>query len=237
MIALGVNIDHVATVRQARLGTEPDPVGAALAAERGGAKWITAHLREDRRHVHDQDIRLIKEQVGIPFNLEMANTPEMLKIALEVHPDQVTFVPEKREELTTEGGLDVIKNLSALKKPTETLIKEGIVVSFFIDPDEEQIKATKEAGAKYGELHTGFYANAENQDDRNLQLVRLITAGQTLVELGLRVNAGHGLNYINVRPTLEIPHLEQLHIGHGIVAVAMFEGMEKAVREMVSLLK
>lgn len=236
-IELGVNIDHVATVRQARKGSEPDPVAAALAAERGGAQWITAHLREDRRHIQDEDIQLIKDEIRIPFNLEMANTSEMLDIAIRVHPQQVTFVPEKREELTTEGGLDVVKNFSKLRSATAQLKNDGIAVSFFIDPDDEQIRATQDSGATFGELHTGYYANAEEGDEEEHQLVRLFTAGQTMKEAGLRVNAGHGLNYMNVRQTLQIPNLEQLHIGHGIVAVALFEGMEKSVKEMVKLLR
>lgn len=235
-VELGVNIDHVATVRQARRGKEPDPVAAALAAERGGAKWITAHLREDRRHVQDEDILLIKEEVRIPFNLEMANTNEMVDFALKVRPAQVTFVPEKREELTTEGGLNVVKNLKGLRDSTETLKQAGVAVSFFINPDDESVKASRDAGAQFGELHTGFYANADITDERDRQLVRLVAAGQTLKECGLRINAGHGLTYLNVRSTLEIPHLEQLHIGHGIVAVAIFEGMENAVKEMVKLI-
>ncbi len=236
MVELGVNIDHIATVRQARLGKEPDPVAGALASERGGAKWITAHLREDRRHIQDDDIFLIKDQVTVPFNLEMACTEEMINIALKLMPAQVTFVPEKREELTTEGGLDVKKCFQHLKEGTTELKSQGISVSFFIDPDDEQIQATKEAGAQFGELHTGDYANAQKSDAQDRELVRLVAAGETMHGLGLGVNAGHGLNYINVEPTLRIPHLEQLHIGHGIVAVALFEGMEKAVREMVELI-
>lgn len=236
MIELGVNIDHVATVRQARLGKEPDPVTAAVAAERGGAKWITAHLREDRRHIQDDDIFLIKDEVVIPFNLEMACTDEMVGIALKLMPAQVTFVPEKREELTTEGGLDVKANFQKLKEGTTQLKSQGITVSFFIDPDEEQINASKEAGAQFGELHTGDYANAHYTDEIDHQLVRLITAGETMHQIGLRVNAGHGLNYLNAKQSLQIPHLEQLHIGHGIVSRAIFEGMEKSVREMVELI-
>lgn len=236
MVELGVNIDHVATVRQARRGTEPDPVAAALAAERGGAKWITAHLREDRRHIQDEDIFLIHDEISIPFNLEMACTDEMIDIALKLMPAQVTFVPEKRAELTTEGGLNVKKNLKKLKEATTELKSQGIGVSFFIDPDEEQIKAAQKAGAQFAELHTGDYANANSLKNQERELVRLVAAGQTLHELGLRVNAGHGLNYLNAQEILKIPYLEQVHLGHGIVARALFDGMENAVREMVELL-
>lgn len=237
MAVLGVNIDHVATLRQARLGKEPDPVYAAVVSEKAGAKWITAHLREDRRHIQDDDLAVIKDEISIPFNLEMACTDEMVEIALKLMPAQVTFVPEKRAELTTEGGLDAVLKYDKLKDATTELKSQGINVSFFVGTDDEQLRATAEAGAQYAELHTGPFANTETQQEQDRELVLLIAAGQTLNQLGLKVNAGHGLNYLNVTLVLKIPHLEQVHIGHGIVSRAIFEGMEKAVKEMVDLLK
>lgn len=236
MIKLGVNIDHVATIREARRGTEPDPVWASVLCQLAGADIITIHLREDRRHIHDRDLRLLKETVGTKLNLEMADTPEIVGIALEVNPEQVTLVPEKREEVTTEGGLDVRGNLSALKETVKRFQSAGILVSFFIDPVEDQLKASRETGAPFVELHTGSYANAVGEEAVGRELENLLTAAERGKELGLRINAGHGLNYLNVKPVLSLPNLEELHIGHSIISRAVFVGLDQAVREMAALI-
>lgn len=235
-IKLGVNIDHVATIREARKGKEPDPVWAGALCELAGADIITIHLREDRRHVHDRDLRLLKETVKTKLNLEMADTPEIVGIALEVKPEQVTLVPEKREEVTTEGGLNVRKNFPSLKKTVERFQEAGILVSFFIDPVEDQLEASKDAGVQFVELHTGAYANAIGEKAVGRELAKLMTAAERGGELGLRINAGHGLNYLNIKPVLDLPNLEELHIGHSIISRAVFVGLERAVREMMDLI-
>ncbi len=232
MLTLGVNIDHVATIRQARRTVEPDPIAAAILAELGGANGITAHLREDRRHIQDRDVRLLRETVRTHLNLEMAATEEMVAIALELKPDYVTLVPEKREEVTTEGGLDVAGSLERLKNVVDRLQSENIPVSLFIDGDQAQIKASADSQAKFIELHTGKYADAPNAETRQQELNLLKRGCEQALSLGLRVNAGHGLTYINVYPVACLPGMEELNIGHTIVSRAVLVGMERAVREM-----
>lgn len=233
---LGVNIDHVATVRQARRTYEPDPVAAVFAADRGGADGITLHLREDRRHIQDRDLEIIRKVVFTKLNLEMATAEEIVRIALKTRPDQVTLVPEKRTEVTTEGGLDVASQVKSLRAVTERLQKKGIVVSLFIDPDPEQILASKETGADAVELHTGEYANAPTARAQAAQLDRLARGAQKGKDLGLIVNAGHGLTYKNVGPVVRELRAEELNIGHSIIARAIFVGLEQAVREMKDLI-
>jgi pyridoxine 5-phosphate synthase len=232
MLTLGVNIDHVATIRQARRTVEPDPVAAAVLAELGGADGITAHLREDRRHMQDRDIRLLKETVRTHLNLEMAATEEMVGIALEVLPAYVTLVPERREEVTTEGGLDVVGGGDRLAGVVDRLQSANIPVSLFIDAETTQIATAAKIGAKFIELHTGTYAEAKSADDRTQELGKLRQGCETALELGLRVNAGHGLTYWNVRSVALLPGMEELNIGHTIVSRAVLVGMERAVREM-----
>ena len=231
---LGVNVDHVATVRQARLATQPDPVEAASLCEKAGAWGITAHLREDRRHINDKDIRTLAKQVK-NLNMEMAVTSEMVEIACEIKPNSCCLVPEKRAELTTEGGLDVVGNFEKVKNATATLQGVGITVSLFIDPEFEQIKAAKEAGADYIELHTGKYANTTGEEQL-AELERLKKGAIYATQLGLKVNAGHGIDYQNIAGILTIPHLHELNIGHSIVGRAIYVGMEQAVKEMLKLM-
>jgi pyridoxine 5-phosphate synthase len=232
VLTLGVNIDHVATIRQARRAPEPDPIGAAVLAELAGANGITAHLREDRRHIQDRDVRVLRETVSTHLNLEMAATEEMVKIALEIQPDYVTLVPERREEVTTEGGLDIVGQLLRLQSVVDRLQSADIPVSLFIDPDSDQIKASQASGARFIELHTGTYANAVRETDRQQQLAHLSTGCAEAIALGLRVNAGHGLTYQNVYPVACLSGMEELNIGHAIVSRAVLVGMERAVREM-----
>lgn len=236
MIKLCVNIDHVATVREARKGKEPDPVHAAVLCELAGAYGITFHLREDRRHIQERDVRLLKELIHIKLNMEMANTKEMVSLAKKFIPNQVSLVPEKRQELTTEGGLDVARHMDSIKDTVDKLQPEGISVSLFIDPAPQQIKASAKTGAKCIELHTGEYSNAGNEESTLRELQKLKEASQQAYKLGLTVYAGHGLNYQNTRGMLEIPHLEELNIGHSIVSRAVFVGIKEAVREMLSLI-
>lgn len=235
MLKLCVNIDHIATVREARKGREPDPVHAAVLCELAGAYGITFHLREDRRHIQERDVRLLKELIHIKLNMEMANTKEMVSLAKGFIPHQVTLVPEKRQELTTEGGLDVARHMDSIKDTVEILQPEGISVSLFIDPASEQIDASAETGAKSIELHTGLYCNAKNEEGASAELEKLKKASVQAHESGLAVYAGHGLNYQNIRGMLEIPYLEELNIGHSIVSRAVFVGIEEAVREMIRL--
>ncbi|MGB0563990.1 MAG: pyridoxine 5'-phosphate synthase [Spirulinaceae cyanobacterium] len=232
MLTLGVNIDHVATIRQARRTTEPDPIAAAVLAELAGADGITAHLREDRRHIQDRDIRLLRETVQTHLNLEMAATEEMVAIALTIKPDYATLVPERREEVTTEGGLNLLGDCDRYGKVVEQLQGAGIPVSWFIDADTAQIEAAAKTGAKFIELHTGTYANATTEAERNQELAVLKQGTERAIALGLRVNAGHGLTYQNVYPVAQIPEMEELNIGHAIVSRAVLVGMERAVREM-----
>ncbi len=232
MPTLGVNIDHVATIRQARRTVEPDPVAAAVLAELAGAEGITVHLREDRRHMQDRDVRLLRETVRTHLNLEMAATDEMVAIALEIKPDYVTLVPERREEVTTEGGLDVVGPIDRMTTIVTKLQSAGIPVSLFIDADSDQIHAASKIGAKFIELHTGQYAEAKGEDDRSKQLAILKRGCEIASSLGLRINAGHGLTYWNVYPVAQLPGMEELNIGHTIISRAVLVGLERAVREM-----
>jgi pyridoxine 5-phosphate synthase len=233
---LSVNIDHIATIRQARKGMEPDPVSAALLAELAGADGIIAHLREDRRHVQDRDLRLLRQTVQTKLNLEMAATDEMHRIALEVKPNITTLVPEKREELTTEGGLEVASRTDFMKSYISRLQQGGIVVSLFVDPDEKQVSAARKSGADWVEIHTGAYANANTEKHREREFVKITEAAKLAGSLGLRVGAGHGLNYVNVRKIAHIPEVEELNIGHSIISRAALVGLERAVREMKALI-
>jgi pyridoxine 5-phosphate synthase len=229
---LGVNIDHIATIRQARRTVEPDPVAAAVLAELAGADGITVHLREDRRHIQDRDVRLLRQTVRTHLNLEMAATDEMVQIALDLKPDYVTLVPERRQEVTTEGGLDVAGQLERLKGVVATLQGADIPVSLFIDADPAQIEASAQTAARFIELHTGPYAEAKGEEDTRQQLGILATGTQKALDLGLRVNAGHGLTYWNTYSVACIPGMEELNIGHSIISRAALVGMERAVREM-----
>lgn len=237
MARLGVNIDHVATIRQARRTTEPDPVWAAALAELGGAHGITVHLREDRRHIQDRDLRVLKDTVQVKLNLEMAADEGVTKIALDVRPQQCTLVPEKREEITTEGGLDVVGQRERVARCVDRLLAAGLEVSLFIDPDERQIDASKALGAHAVELHTGRYADATTAADRDHELAQLRSAGGAAVERGLLLHMGHGLTYRNVVPIARIPDVGELNIGHSIVARAVMVGFTQAVREMRELIE
>lgn len=232
MLTLGVNIDHIATIRQARRTVEPDPVAAAVLAELAGADGITAHLREDRRHIQDRDVRLLRQTVRTHLNLEMAPTDEMVAIALDIKPNYVTLVPERREEVTTEGGLDVAGQQKRLTEMVAKLQDAGIPVSLFIDADPAQIDAAAEIKAKFIELHTGCYAEAADEASREKELKVLATGCQRAIAAGLRVNAGHGLTYWNVYPVACLEGMEELNIGHSIISRAALVGMERAVREM-----
>ena len=237
MIRLGVNIDHVATVRQARRGHEPDPVAAAVLATLGGADGITVHLREDRRHIQDRDVRLLRETVTTRLNLEMAAYDEIIAIALEVKPDEATLVPEKREELTTEGGLDVLANAASVQAAIDRLKAAGIHVSLFIDPDPAQVDASARFGADAIEFQTASYSEATGAAAAERELEKLRTASARAVGLGLHVHMGHGLNYQNVRPVVRIAGVEELNIGHSIVSRAVLVGLERAVREMKQVMQ
>ena len=235
MIKLGVNIDHVATVRQARQTTEPDPVWAAAMAELGGADQITVHLREDRRHIQDRDVRVLRDSVNVKMNLECACEPTMLDLAVKTLPDQVCLVPEKREEVTTEGGLDIIANRDRVDRAVKQLHDAGIFVSLFIDPNKDQIELSSELGADAVELHTGTYANAANSDDRATQLEILQTAATVVGSTQMQLHAGHGLTYNNVVPVARIEGMLELNIGHSIISRSIFVGIQEAVREMKRL--
>lgn len=234
MAKLGVNVDHVATIRQARGGTEPDPVTAAAIAELAGADGITIHLREDRRHIQDRDLMILRRTVQTHLNLEMASTDEMVAIAMKVVPDYVTLVPEKRQELTTEGGLDVVKHAKKLAKHIDLLHQAGIAVSLFVDPDLEQLKASTKVKADFVEIHTGTYCDAKGKDQL-AELGKIEEAIKAGKKLGLRVNAGHGLNYNNIRPVLALGGVEEYNIGHSIISRAVMVGLDQAVREMAVL--
>lgn len=237
MAKLGLNIDHIATIRQARAGIEPEPISAAAIAEIAGAEAITVHLREDRRHIQDRDVRMLKQTLKTRMNLEMAATEEIQKIALEVVPYSCTLVPEKRQELTTEGGLDVASKADYLKDYIKTLKNKGIIVSLFIDPSKDQVEASAKCGADFIELHTGRYAQMFNTAEEEKELKKLKDASLLAQSLGLKVNAGHGLNYFNVKPVAQIKNMVELNIGHSIISRAVFVGLEQAVRDMVSLIK
>ena len=237
MTKLGVNIDHIATLRQARKGEFPDPVYAALICEKAGCDSIVAHLREDRRHINDNDVRHLKQSVKIRFNLEMSIAPEIVDIACGIKPDQVTLVPEKRKELTTEGGLDILKYKTKIEKAVIKLSASAIEVSLFIDPDKRQISAVPRTGAKIIELHTGRYAEAKTQSQRIKLLLELTKAASFAQSLGLKVSAGHGLDYGNAQAVGQIPEIEELNIGYSIICRAIFTGLESAVKEMLQLMK
>jgi pyridoxine 5-phosphate synthase len=243
MIELGVNVDHVATVRQARRTYEPDPVWAAVEAHLGGADGITVHLREDRRHIQDEDVRRLRELTHIKLNLEMAATSEMVGIASRIRPEMAMLVPEGRHEITTEGGLDIASQEAVLKPAVARLADAGIVVSVFIDPDPRQVESARRIGASVCEVHTGPYAHAFHSKGRDAEspavvaeLDKLRNAGEAIRGLGMRFNAGHALNYSNVEPVAALAGIRELHIGHAIVSRALFTGMRDAVREMKALM-
>ncbi|HUK65642.1 MAG TPA: pyridoxine 5'-phosphate synthase [Anaeromyxobacteraceae bacterium] len=233
---LGVNVDHVATIRQSRRTPYPDPVQAAMLAELAGADQITIHLREDHRHIQPRDLQILRQTVQTHLNLEMAATQEMVKIAYEAKPDVCTLVPERREELTTEGGLDVAGNRDSVRKIVKTLKDADIVASLFIDPDVDQVRAAHRLEADVVEIHTGRYSDARLAADRRRELSRIIDAAKAAAKLGLRVAAGHGLNYQNILPVVAIAEIEEFNIGHAIVGYAIMVGMERAVREMKDLI-
>ncbi|ORT52135.1 pyridoxine 5'-phosphate synthase [Vibrio sp. qd031] len=235
-IFLGVNIDHIATLRNARGTKYPDPVHAAEIAERAGADGITIHLREDRRHILDRDVRILRETIQTRMNLEMAVTDEMVQIALDTQPEFVCLVPEKREELTTEGGLDVAGNLERVKAATKTLSDAGIKVSLFIDPDKAQIDAAKACEAPFIELHTGHYAEATSEEQAQAELKKIAAGASYADDLGIIVNAGHGLTYHNVAPIAALPEIYELNIGHSIMGRAVFDGLSKAVADMKAIM-
>lgn len=236
MIKLGVNIDHVATLRQARMGIEPEPLIAAQIAEKAGVDGITIHLREDRRHIQDKDVYDIKKVISIPLNLEMACSDDIINIAREVLPNTCTIVPEKRQEITTEGGLDAAGQYNAVADTVARLQEKGIKVSLFIEPDKLQIDAAKKMGAEYIEIHTGLYANTEG-DAQLQELNRIKEAAAYAHSLGLIVNAGHGLNYTNTQNITAVPYMHEFNIGHSIISKAVFTGLEEAVKEMIKIIK
>ncbi len=236
-ILLGVNIDHVATLRQARGTRYPDPVEAAIRAEKSGADLVTLHLREDRRHIQERDVRMLREILETRMNLEMAVTEEMLAIATDIRPQDCCLVPERREELTTEGGLDVVGQEARIREACERLGEAGVRVSLFVDAESAQLEAAARTGAPVVELHTGPYADAESAADRTAEYNKVAAAAREAHGLGLQVNAGHGLHYHNVEPVAELPELRELNIGHAIVARAVFTGMEEAVAEMKRLMR
>ncbi len=237
MITLNVNIDHIATIRNARGGIEPDPVAAAIVAELAGATGIVCHLREDRRHIKDRDLRLLREVVQTKLDLEMAANDEIIQIALEVVPDLVTIVPEKRQELTTEGGLDVRSNRNKLRELCNKMHDKGIEVSLFVDPNEMQIEEAYIVGADMVELHTGEYANAKSEKEKLEQISLLLSAAAFAHHSGLKVAAGHGLNYVNTPAICKIREIRELSIGHSIIARAAFVGLERAVKEMLHIIE
>lgn len=237
MARLAVNVDHVATLRQARGIDEPDPVIAAGLAELAGADGIICHLREDRRHINDRDLRLLRETIKTKLNMEMAAVDEMVDIALKTKPDLITLVPEKREELTTEGGLDVKAQPDHYKSVVERLKAVGIEVSFFVDPDKEQVKAAHQCGADIVEIHTGHYSEAVSKEEATERFMRIAAAIESAAELELGISAGHGLNYVNIKRFQALAQIEEYSIGHSIVARAVLVGLERAVREMVELVK
>lgn len=236
MIQLGVNIDHVATIREARKTNEPDPVWAAAESILGGADAITVHLREDRRHIQDRDLHILKKTIPIKLNLEMALSEEIIEIALDAAPEQVTIVPEKRDEVTTEGGLDVTRRISLIRETAERFHNAGISVSLFVDPDPDTIRACCETEVPFIELHTGAYANARGSQQQS-ELKKLIQAAAQAVDNGIGVNAGHGLTYHNIVPVLAIPELAELNIGHSIISRSVFIGIRQAVSDMKKLIR
>lgn len=237
MVKLGVNVDHIATLRQARKSTEPDPVYAALISEQAGADQITVHLREDRRHIQERDVLLLKQVIKTRLNLEMATNEEIIKFAYELCPHEVCIVPERREELTTEGGLNVVKEREILKTVIKDLKQKGIIVSLFVDPDKNQIEASKAVDADAVEIHTGRYADARNEEETLIELNKIIDAAKFAKSMNLILNAGHGLNYRNVSPIARIQGMNTLNIGYSIVGMAVYVGMYQAVKEMKILIE
>jgi pyridoxine 5-phosphate synthase len=237
MVRLGVNIDHVATLREIRHGVEPEPAFAALICESCGADSIVLHLREDRRHIQERDLYILRQIVKTKLNLEMSISPEIVNIACKARPDQATLVPERRQELTTEGGLDVITNLNKVKKVVDRLHREGIRVSLFIDPEKKQIDASKKAGSKIIELHTGRFAEAKSRKEQDKFYKEIITAAHYAKTSGFQVFAGHGLNYYNVTRIARIKEIEELNIGYSIICRAVLVGLERAVKEMKALIE
>ncbi len=237
MARLSVNIDHIATIREARKGNEPDPVTAASLAELAGCDGIIVHLREDRRHIQDRDVEILRKTIKTKLNLEMAGTAEMVKIAVKIKPDMCTLVPEKRQELTTEGGLDLLGNFTHLKTTVSKLQKGKILVSLFIDPDPEQINAAKEMKADYVEIHTGIYSNAKTTKEIDRELKKIVESVSLASQLGLGINAGHGLNYHNIHPLVNLSEIDEFSIGHSIIARAVLVGFERAVNDMIELIK
>jgi pyridoxine 5-phosphate synthase len=237
MTHLAINVDHVATVRQARGTNEPDPVTAAAICELAGAAGIVVHLREDRRHIQDRDVRLLKETVKTKLNLEMGNAKEIVAFALDLVPDMVTLVPEKRQELTTEGGLDVISQKKKLAKTIDKMSKNNIPVSLFVDPDPEQIRASLDVGATFVEIHTGRYCDAETELEQEEEFSLIEAAAQEAYQIGLRVNAGHGLDYTNTARIAALDTIEELSIGHAVISRAIFVGIDQAVREMADIIR
>lgn len=234
---LGVNIDHVATLRQARRGYEPDPIEAAQICEKAGAKAIVAHLREDRRHIQDRDIPMLKKIVKTKFNLEMSVSPSVVDLALAIVPDQATLVPERRQEITTEGGLDVVTHFKKITKVAEQLLSKQVIVSLFIDPDKKQIDATSAMGVTMIEFHTGTYAHAFADRNAKKHLEKLVLMTSYAKSKGLIVNLGHGLNYENTYAVATIPGINELNIGHSIMSRAIFVGLERAVKDMLTIIK
>lgn len=236
MARLGVNVDHIATLRQARGGHEPDPIMAASLVQLAGADGLVVHLREDRRHIQERDLTILRETVHIQLNLEMAAEDSVAKIALHVKPDIATLVPERRQELTTEGGLDVVEHRDRIHSMVNLLHEGGIPVSLFVDPDLQQIRAAHKVNADFVEIHTGRYANTRRRQETDTEFDALVQAAKLAAKLGLHVSAGHGLNYQNARRMTQIPEIEEFNIGHSIIARAVFVGLERAVREMKALL-
>ena len=237
MTKLAINVDHIATIRQARGTIEPDPVAAAALCEMAGASGIVVHLREDRRHIQDRDLRLLRQTVKTKLNLEMGANEDIIGIALDLKPDLVTLVPEKREELTTEGGLDVLSQQKKIAKVIERMARASIPVSIFADPDPAQLAAAGEIGATFVELHTGRYCDATSESERSREFMLLSSAAEEAARMGLRVCAGHGLNYHNTAPIAELDHVEELSIGHAIIARAVFVGLDRAVRDMLAIIR
>lgn len=237
MARLAVNVDHIATVREARGIDQPDPVLAAGIAELAGADGIICHLREDRRHIHDRDLRLLRRTVKTRLNMEMAAVDEMIEIAREIQPDLITLVPERRQELTTEGGLDVLADPDRYRRVVERVREKGVQVSFFVDPEPSQIEAARSAGGDIVEIHTGHYAEARSDEEAEERFGRIARAVESASDMDLRVSAGHGLDYVNVKRFRALPRIEEYSIGHSIVSRAVLVGMERAVREMIDLVK
>ncbi len=237
MTHLAINVDHIATIRQAREGTEPDPVTAAAICELSGAEGIVVHLREDRRHIQDRDVTVLRQTIKTKLNLEMAIAPEIVDFALHIKPDMVTLVPEKRQELTTEGGLDIISNKDKLTKVISQFRRANIPVSIFVDPEEQQIMAAKEVDATFVELHTGRYCDAITEEEREDEYKLIARNGKLAAEMGLRVNAGHGLDYITTARIAALPWIEELSIGHAVISRAVLSGLEQAVRDMVTIIR